>query len=101
MLAAVQFAAPFNALPAADRNLVIAAIAIGFTAWAELALDPELVARPGLLLVIQGCWLLAVLCPPIEPPSLRPHVPGHRLVPPRFRLEAPSGLLLLRCPPPR
>src|SRR4029077_17957070 len=49
MFAAVQFSPPFNPVPIEDRNVVIAAIAIGFTAWAELALDPELVAEPGLL----------------------------------------------------
>ena len=99
MLAAAQLAAPFNALPAADRNLVIAAIAIGFTAWAELALDPELVARPGLLLVIQGCWLLSVLGPAIEPESLRPQVLGNALVPALLPVKVASGFLYLLCLP--
>lgn len=99
MLAAAQFAAPFNPAPAADRNLVIAAIAIGFTAWAELALDPELVARPGLLLVIQGCWLLSVLGPAIEPETLRPQVLGNVLVPGLLPIKVASALLYLLCLP--
>jgi len=99
MLAVAQFAAPFNAVPAADRNLVIAAIAIGFTAWAELALDPELVARPGLLLIIQSCWLLSVLGPAIEPESLRPQVLGNALVPALLPVKVASGFLYLLCLP--
>ena len=99
MLAAAQFAAPFNEVPTADRNLVIAAIAIGFTAWAELALDPELVARPGLLLVIQSCWLLSVLGPAIEPESLRPQVLGNVLVPALLPVKVASGFLYLLCLP--
>jgi hypothetical protein len=99
MLAVTQFAAPFNPVPTADRNLVIAAIAIGFTAWAELALDPELVARPGLVLVIQSCWLLSVLGPAVEPESLRPQVLGNVLVPALLPVKVASGFLYLLCLP--
>jgi hypothetical protein len=99
MLAAVQFAAPFNPVPIEDRNVVIAAVAIGFTAWAELALDPELVAQPGLLVVIQACWLLAVLGPAVEPQSLRPQVLGNVLVPALVPVKVASGFLYLLCLP--
>lgn len=99
MLAAAQLAAPFNPMAPADRNLVVAAVAIGFTAWAELALDPELVARPGLLLVIQACWLLAVLGPAVEPESLRPQVLGNVLVPALLPVKVAAGFLYLLCLP--
>lgn len=99
MLAAAQFAAPFNPVAPADRNLVIAAIAIGFTAWAELALDPELLARPGLVLVVQACWLLAVLGPAVEPESLRPQVLGNVLVPALLPVKVAAGILYLLCLP--
>lgn len=99
MLAVVQVAAPFNPMPAGERNIIIAAVAIGFTAWAELALDPELVAGPGLLLVIQSCWLLAVLGPAVEPQSLRPQVLGNVLVPALVPLKVASGFLYLLCLP--
>jgi len=99
MLAASQLAAPFNPVAPADRNLVIAAIAIGFTAWAELALDPELVARPGLVLVIQACWLLAVLGPAVEPESLRPQVLGNVVVPALLPVKVAAGFLYLLCLP--
>jgi hypothetical protein len=100
VLAAVQVAAPFNPVPLAERNVIVALAAIGFTAWAELALDPELVARPGLLLVIQACWLLAVLGPAIEPQTLRPQVLGNVLVPSLLPVKVACGLLYLVCLPP-
>ena len=90
VLAAVQVAAPFNPVPPA---------AIGFTAWAELALDPELVAGPGLLLVIQAGWLLSVLGPAIEPQSLRPQVLGNVLVPGLLPVKVACGFLYLLCLP--
>ena len=99
ILAAVQVAAPFNSVPPAERNVIVAAVAIGFTAWAELALDPELVGRPGLLFVIQACWLLSVLGPAIEPESLRPQVLGNVLVPALLPVKVASALLYLLCMP--
>src|SRR5207302_9690116 len=81
VLAVVQAAAPFNPVPLGERNVIVAAAALGFAAWAELALDPDLVATPGLMFVIQACWVLAVLGPAIEPQSLRPQVLGNTLVP--------------------
>lgn len=99
MLAAVQFAAPFNPIAPTDRNLVIATVAIGFTAWAELALDPEHLARPGLVLVVQACWVLAVLGPAVEPESLRPQVLGNVLVPALLPAKVAAGLLYLLCLP--
>lgn len=99
VLASVQVAAPFNPIPPAERNVIIAAAAVGFTAWAELALDPELVGRPGLLLIIQSCWLLSVLGPAIEPQSLRPQVLGNVLVPALIPVKVASGFLYLLCLP--
>lgn len=99
VLAAVQVAAPFNPVPPGERNVIIATVAIGFTAWAELALDPELVAGPGLLLVIQACWVLSVLGPAIEPESLRPQVLGNVLVPGLLPVKVASGFLYLLCLP--
>ena len=99
MLAAVQLAAPFNPVPAQERNVIIAAVAIGFTVWAELALDPELVAHPGLLLIIQACWLLSVLGPAFEPETLRPQVLGNVLVPALLPVKVACAFLYLLCLP--
>jgi hypothetical protein len=99
ILAAVQLAAPFNPVPSAERNLIIVAVALAFTVWAELALTVELVPAPGLMLVIQFCWLLAVLGPAVEPQSLRPQVLGNVLVPALLPLKVASGFLYLLCLP--
>src|ERR1700693_6519478 len=81
ILAGVQLAAPFNPVPSEERSVVVAAIALAFTAWAELALTLDLVAEPTTLLIVQFCWLLAVLAPAVQPESLRPQVLGNMLVP--------------------
>jgi hypothetical protein len=100
VLAVIQTGVPFNPVPLPERNVIIAVAAIGFTAWAELALDPELVATPGLLLVVQACWVLAVLGPAIEPQSLRPQVLGTMLVPELLPVKVACGFLYLLCLPP-
>lgn len=99
MLASVQLSAPFNPMPSDERNLIVAAIALGLTVWAELALGIELFGEPGLLLVVQCCWLVAVLGPAVEPQSLRPQVLGAVLVPSLLPLKVASGLLYLLCLP--
>src|ERR1700682_6649204 len=99
ILAAVQLAVPFNPVPSEERSVVIAAIALAFTAWAELALTVELVAEPRLLLIVQFCWLLAVLGPAVQPETLRPQVLGNMLVPALLPLKVACGVLYLLCLP--
>jgi hypothetical protein len=99
ILAGVQLAAPFNPVHSDERSVVVAAIALAFTAWAELALTVELVAEPRLLLIVQFCWLLAVLGPAVQPESLRPQVLGNMLVPALLPLKVASGALCLLCLP--
>jgi hypothetical protein len=98
-LAAVQLAAPFNPVPSEERSVVVVAVALTFTAWAELALTVELVAAPRLLLIVQVWWLLAVLGPAVQPESLRPQVLGNLLVPALLPLKVASGVLYLLCLP--
>ena len=99
ILAAVQLAVPFNAVPSEERSVVVAAIALAFTVWAELALTVELVAEPRLLLIVQFCWLLAVLGPAVQPESLRPQVLGNVLVPALLPLKVACGVLYVLCLP--
>jgi len=99
ILAAVQLAAPLNPVPSDERSVVVAAIALAFTAWAELALTVELVAEPRLLLIVQFCWLLAVLGPAVQPETLRPQVLGNVLVPALLPLKVACGALYLLCLP--
>jgi hypothetical protein len=99
ILAAVQLAAPFSPMPADERSVVVVAVAMAITVWAGLALSIELVAEPGLLLVVQLCWLLAVLGPAVQPESLRPQALGNVLVPALLPLKLASGFLYLLCLP--
>jgi hypothetical protein len=95
VLAAVQMAAPFNLVPGDERSVVLAATGLAFTAWAELALTVEFVAAPGLLLIVQLCWLLAVLGPAVQPESLRPQVLGNVLVPGLLPVKLACAFLYL------
>jgi hypothetical protein len=99
ILADVQLAAPFNPVNSDERSVVVAAIALAFTAWAELALTVELVAEPRMLLIVQFCWLLAVLGPAVQPESLRPQVLGNMLVPSLLPVKLASAALYLLCLP--
>ena len=99
MLVAVQLAAPFNPVPSVERNVIVAAIVLAFTLWAELALTQEFMPAPGLLLVVQFCWLLAVLGPAVQPESLRPQVLGNVLVSSLLPVKLASGFLYLLCLP--
>ena len=99
ILVAVQIAAPFNPVPSAERNVVVAAIVLAFTVWVEVALTRDLGPAPGLLLLVQFCWLLAVLGPAVQPESLRPQVLGNVLVAALLPVKATSGLLYVLCLP--
>ncbi len=99
IVAAVQLAAPLNPVPGVERSIVLAAVGLAFTAWAELALTVEFVAEPGLRLVVQACWLLAVLGPAVQPESLRPQVLGNGLVPGLLPVKIACAFLYLLCLP--
>jgi hypothetical protein len=99
VVAAVQTAAPLNPVPGDERSIVLAAVGLAFTAWAELALTVEFVAEPGLLLFVQACWLLAVLGPAVQPESLRPQVLGNVLVPSLLPVKVACAFLYLLCLP--
>ena len=99
VVAAVQLAAPLNPVPGEERSVVLAAVALAFTAWAVLALTVDFVAEPGLLLLVQACWLLAVLGPAVQPESLRPQVLGNILVPSLLPVKVACAFLYLLCLP--
>lgn len=99
MLASVQLSAPFNPVPSEERNLIIAAICVGLIVWTELALGIEQLRERSLLLVVQCCWLVAVLGPAVELQSLRPQVLGAVLVSSLLPLKIASGILYMLCLP--
>jgi len=97
-LAATQLAAPANPLAPLERNLLVAAFSLAATmwlcwAWAWSASG----ARASL--VVQACWLLALLSPALLSETLRPQVLGGVAVPAQLPLKAMSGLLYLVCLP--
>ncbi len=99
ILAAVQLAAPLSPVPGDERSVVLAVVALAFTVWAELALSLEFVAEPRVLLLVQLCWLLAVLGPAVQPESLRPQVLGNVLVPGLLPVKFACAFLYLLCLP--
>lgn len=99
MLASVQVATPLSPMPAEQRSVVLAAAGLLFTVWAELALTVEYAVEPRLMLLVQLCWLLAVLGPAIQPESLRPQVLGNVQVPGLLPLKTASAFLYLLCLP--
>jgi hypothetical protein len=99
MLAAVQLAAPLSPTPDQERSVVLAAAGLLFTTWAELALTVEYAAEPGLMLLVQLCWLLSVLGPAVQPESLRPQVLGNVAVPGLLPVKIASAMLYLLCLP--
>ncbi len=99
VVAAVQTSAPLNPVPGDERSVVLAAVTLAVVVWAQLALTVEFVAEPGLLLVVQVCWLLAVLGPAIQPESLRPQVLGNVLVPGLLPAKIACAILYLLCLP--
>jgi FtsH-binding integral membrane protein len=99
VIAAVQLAAPLNPVAGDERNVVLAAVALAFTAWAELALTVEFVPEPGLMLAVQVFWLIAVLGPAVQPESLRPQVLGNLLVGGLLPAKVACAFLYLICTP--
>jgi hypothetical protein len=100
LVAALQLALPFNPVPPSDRNLLVAALALAGSAWLLWTwgwnrgeLDPRLV------LVVQLCWLVALLVPTIEPQTLKPQTLGNIQFNPGLPVKVASGLLYLMCLP--
>lgn len=101
MLAVTQVAVPLNPLPAPDRNLVVAMVALAACSWLTWTWGwqrGQTDAR--LLLLVQFGWLVALLAPAAVPQNLRPQVLGAVLVPALLPLKLASALLYLLCLPP-
>jgi hypothetical protein len=100
LVAALQLALPYNPVPTADRNLLVAALALVGSAWLLWAWGwtrGEL--EPGLMLIVQLCWLVALLVPAIEPQTLKPQTLGNIQLNPDLPVKVASGLLYLMCLP--
>jgi hypothetical protein len=100
LVAASQLAAPFNPVPANDRNLLVAGIALmgsGWLLWTWGWNRGEL--EPRLLLVVQLCWLVALLVPAIEPQTLKPQTLANIQLNPGLPVKVACALLYLMCLP--
>jgi hypothetical protein len=97
-LAATQLAVPVNPLSSLERNLLVAAVAIAAAIWLSWG---RAWSAPGarVALVIQACWLVALLSPAIVSETLRPQVLGAVTVRAQLPLKALSGLLYIVCLP--
>ena len=100
LVAAVQLAVPYNPVPTADRNLLVARLALlGFAwllwtwGWNRGELEPRL------MLLVQLCWLVALLVPAIEPQTLKPQTLGNIQLNPILPIKVASALLYLMCLP--
>jgi hypothetical protein len=100
LVAGAQLAAPFNPVPATDRNLLVAGIALigsGWLLWTWGWNREEL--DPRLLLVVQLCWLVALLVPAIEPQTLKPQTLANIQLNPGLPVKVACALLYLMCLP--
>ena len=98
--AASQLAAPFNPVPASDRNLLVSGIALIGAAWLLWTwgwnrdeVDPRL------MLVVQLCWLVALLVPTIQPQTLKPQTLANIQLSPGLPVKVACALLYLMCLP--
>jgi hypothetical protein len=97
-LAATQLAAPFSPVPPVERNLLVAAVATAAAVWlAGGGAWTAGTARRTLL--VQVCWLLALLAPALVSESLRPQALGAVVVPSALPVKVAAGLLALLCLP--
>lgn len=98
MLAATQLAVPLNPVSPVERNLMVAAVALAAAVWLSHGWTWS---APGarVTLVVQACWLVAVLAPGVLSQTLRPQVLGAIALPAQLPLKVLSALLYLTCLP--
>lgn len=97
-LAATQLAAPLNPVSPVERNLLVAALALAAITWLAWA-RAWAVAGARRTLLVQVCWLAALLAPALLSESLRPQALGSIVVPAALPLKLTAGLLALLCLP--
>jgi hypothetical protein len=100
MTASTQLAAPFNPVPPALRNALLAVAALLGASWLTWSWGwGRRGASPGVVLAVHLCWVLAVLLPAVQPGNLRPQALGAVVLGPLVPLKIACGLLYLGCLP--
>ena len=97
-LAATQLAAPLNPVSPVERNLLVAAIALAAASWLGWSRDWA-PAGARLTLLVQLCWLVAVLTPALLSETLRPQALGAVVVPADLPVKVAAAVLALACLP--
>lgn len=92
-LAASQAGAPFNPLSSVDRNLLVAAAAVG--AAAALGLDAGWGRRAPLLLLGLAAWTVALLVPAVLAQDVHPGVLASLASGPAVALKAAAAVVYL------
>ena len=98
MLAATQLAVPFNPVLPVERNLLVAAVAATAATWLAAG-RAWATGEARRALLVQVCWLLALLAPALVSQSLRPQALGAVVVPAAMPLKVAAALLALLCLP--
>jgi hypothetical protein len=98
VVAASQVAAPYSPIPAAERNLLVAAFALLGGGWILDLLRRES-PSPATLLVGQAGWLVAVFLPAVISQNLRPQALGSLVITTLLPMKVASGILYLLCLP--
>jgi hypothetical protein len=100
LMAATQLSAPFNPVPAAERNLLVAAAALAgavWLAWPGGLADRRADAR--FLLAVQGGWLASLLAMAVATDTLQPQVIGAAAVGHLIPVKLAAALLYVLCLP--
>jgi hypothetical protein len=97
-LAASQLAIPLNPVTAVERNLLVAAIALVTVAWL-LTIRAWTTEDARAAVLVQGCWLLALLAPALLAQSLRPQALGAVVLPSALPLKVAAAVLAVLCLP--
>jgi hypothetical protein len=98
-LAATQLPVPFNPVPALERSVLVAGVALAAGAWVGSAYSREPPLRPSLMLLAHAGWLVALLAPSLAAGTLRPAALGAVAVPAQIPLKVAAAALYLLCLP--
>jgi hypothetical protein len=98
VLAATQLAIPFNPVSSAEQSVLVAVVALVAAAWVAAA-QTGLPEKPAPLLLVQVCWLVAMLGPAVGEGTLQPTVLGAIAVPLELPVKISAAVLALLCLP--
>jgi hypothetical protein len=100
LMAATQLGAPFNPVPATERNVLVAAAALAGAVWLAWPGSPARRQIDGpLLLAVQAGWLAALLAPIVATGRLSPDAIGAAAIGPLIPVKVAAGALYVLCLP--